>query len=55
VLHQRLLGILGGDAPEAYGGYFNLNLFAKLRLRPDPPAIEHRDLIMLGNDLFRHD
>src|ERR1035441_6545945 len=55
MLHQGLLGILGGDTAKANGGHFNLDLFAKLSFRTDAPGIEHGYLIMLGYDLFRHD
>jgi hypothetical protein len=55
MLHQGLLGILGGDAAKANGSHFNLDLFAKLSFRSDAPGIEHGYLVVLGYDLFLHD
>ena len=54
VLHQGLLGVLGGDAAEAHRRHFHLDLLAQLGVRLDPPGIEHRNLVVLGNDLLRH-
>ena len=55
VLHEGLLGILGGDAAEAHRGDLHLDLLADLSLGLDPPGIEHGNLVVLGNDLLRHD
>ena len=55
MLHQGLLGILGGNAAEADRGDFHLDFLAQLRLSLDAPGIEHGNLVMLGNDLLRHD
>ena len=55
VLHQGLLGILRGDAAEAHGGDLHLDLLAHLGIGLDAPGVEHRDLVVLGNDLLRDD
>ena len=55
MLHQGLLGILGGDAAEAYGGDFHFDLLAHLGIGLDAAGVEHGNLVVLGNDLFRDD
>ena len=54
MLHQGLLGILGGNAAEADRGDFHLKLLANLSIGLKPAGVEHRDLVMLGNDSFRN-
>ena len=55
MLHESLLGILGGDAPEAGRGDLHLQFVAQLSIRLDAPGVENSDLIMLGDGLFRND
>ena len=46
VLHQRLLGILGGNPPEPYGRHLYLDLLADLGVGFDPSRVEHRNLVV---------
>ena len=55
MLHERLLGILRGDAAEISRGHFHFDFVAKNGIGLDPPGVEDRDLIMFGEDLFGDD
>ena len=53
--HQRLLGELRRDAAKAVRRDFLLDFLAHRRVRLDAPRVEHRNLVVLGNDLVGHD
>ncbi len=53
VLHQRLLGILGGDAAEAGRGHFHFQFLAQLRVGLDAAGVKDGNLVVLGENLFR--
>ncbi len=55
MLHEGLLGILGGNPPETYRGNFDLDFLAQLSIRLDAAGIKQCDLVVLGNNLLRHD
>ena len=54
-MHQRLLGVLRGDAAETLRRDFFFNFIADLRVRLDAARVEHGNLIVLRNDLVRDD
>ena len=54
-MHQRLLGVLRGDAAETLRRDFLFDFIAHLRVGLDAARVEHRDLVVLRNDLVRND
>ena len=55
LLHEGLLGILGGDAAEAGRGDFDFDLVAELGVGLDAAGVEHGNLVVLGDDLVGDD
>ena len=53
--HERLLGVLRGDAAKAGGRDFLFDFVADLGVRLDAARVENGDLVVLGNDLFGND
>ena len=49
MLHERLLGILRGNAPEIGGGHFHFDFISQHGIGLDPSGVENGDLVMLGN------
>ena len=55
LLHERLLGVLRGDASEIGRCDFHLDLIAQLRVGFDASGVEDGDLVVLGKHLLRDD
>ena len=54
-LHERLLGVLRGDAAETGGRDFLFDFVADLRVGLDAARVEDGNLVVLGNDLVGDD
>ena len=55
LLHQRLLGVLRGDAAKTGGRDFHFEFLADLGVGLDAAGVEHGNLVVLGNDLLGDD
>src|SRR6185295_8297569 len=52
LLHQVLLGELGGNATETGRRHLNFNLLTELRIRLDAASIKDGNLVVLGENLI---
>ena len=55
VLHERLLGVLRGDAPEVGRSHLDFDFIAQLGVGFEAPGVKERNLVMLGSDLVGDD
>ena len=55
LLHERLLGVLRGDAPEVGRSHLHFDFIAKLGVGFEAPGVKERNLVMLGSDLVGDD
>ena len=54
-MHQRLLGVLRGDAAETLRRDFLFDFIAHFGIGLEPPRVEQGNLVVLRNDFVRDD